>query len=151
MIEITFSAFWPKRTVIQVGGIIPKHCADLKIVSIKLFSPLTTKERSVSDLDDAAYYKREFENAIERLNYRDEELTAAREEIERLKQHRAHTICQECGNRGVFNNGIELMDKLALAVKALEIYAMTNETFPEYGNVARSTLDQLKNRQGEER
>lgn len=37
-----------------------------------------------------------------------------------------------------------LKAKLQSAVLALELYATTNDTFPEYGNVARAVLQKLK-------
>lgn len=49
------------------------------------------------------------------------------EEIERLKFELDHEI-----------------EKLGACVKALEMYAMTNETFPEYGDVAREALAMVK-------
>lgn len=38
----------------------------------------------------------------------------------------------------------DLQAKLELAVNALEVYAMTNDTFPEYGTVAKETLAKIK-------
>jgi hypothetical protein len=38
----------------------------------------------------------------------------------------------------------ELESKIAECVAALEVYAMTNETFPEYGDVAREVLAKVK-------
>lgn len=37
----------------------------------------------------------------------------------------------------------DLKGKYDKAILALKVYAMTNETFPEYGDVARQTLRQL--------
>lgn len=36
----------------------------------------------------------------------------------------------------------EYREKCLRLTTALEVYAMTNETFPEYGTVARETLEQ---------
>lgn len=38
---------------------------------------------------------------------------------------------------------LEVEQKLAKAKSALETYAITNETFPEYGDVARTTLAEI--------
>lgn len=37
-----------------------------------------------------------------------------------------------------------LKEKLRIATTALEVYAMTNETFPEYGTVAKEALEKIK-------
>jgi hypothetical protein len=41
-------------------------------------------------------------------------------EIERLKQHKAHTRCPECGNQGVYSNGVALLDELAEAREMID-------------------------------
>lgn len=46
-----------------------------------------------------------------------------------------------------FNHAVKLLFPL---VEALETYAMTNETFPEYGDVARQALADLKAKLGVE-
>ncbi len=38
----------------------------------------------------------------------------------------------------------QLREKLDTAIAALEMYAMTNETFPEYGDTARDALAKIK-------
>jgi len=47
--------------------------------------------------------------------------------------------------RYVFEKRIkELEAKLATAREALDVYAVTNDTFPEYGDVARAALGQIE-------
>jgi hypothetical protein len=54
-------------------------------------------------------------------------------------------------NERIFATHVKLRDectfltiKLMKAVDALKVYAMTNETFPEYGDVARSVLKEIE-------
>lgn len=44
-----------------------------------------------------------------------------------------------------FDAGVsELMPLITRMITSLEIYAMTNESFPEYGNAARETLAEVE-------
>ena len=38
----------------------------------------------------------------------------------------------------------DLQEKLEIAETALDVYSMTNETFPEYGDVAREALQKIR-------
>lgn len=52
-------------------------------------------------------------------------------------------------NHELMTENLKLRADLDMAKTALEVYARTNETFPEYGTVARETLAKLKGGEGE--
>lgn len=70
-----------------------------------------------------------------RYSFYQAKLEQKEREIEKLKQHRAHTICPQCGNRGVFNSGIQLLDesrKKDERIAELESWLKIREARTEY-------------------
>lgn len=75
-------------------------------------------------------------------------------EAEKYAERILNTLEDEDARARSFKAGFDCRDKLdnealKLAITALEIYGMTNETFPEYGDVAISTLAKIRKIMGD--
>lgn len=116
-------------------------------------------ERAVAELKgEVEKWKQKFQDYFEAAcaDYRKcaEERDNLRKEVERLKNQPIGQELFRSLNNTIDRLNTELMDaqkeattlraQVDVCKAALEVYAMTNETFPEYGDVARQTLVSIK-------
>lgn len=78
---------------------------------------LAQKDETIADIRAVLKQSGEIQDQMK------EEIERLKAELSAAKQHKSHTRCSQCGNQGVYSNGIAILDenqKLAARVEELE-------------------------------
>lgn len=124
---------------------------ELEVNETKMNAALSAKQEIIESLTKELGAEKQLrlsrELWVERTS---EERDEARVEVERLRKENTNRLAENDHYYYAQDKKVKAAEALlADAEKALEVYAMTNETFPEYGDVARETLARIRGKKND--